>query len=132
MEEECRRSSGAERGGDLASDDAALAHAGDDDASGAGGEQRDGAFEILGHRSADAVGERAQRFSLDADYVLAGVLHGCVNGNKTVMKSAEDAEDAEGDEENRGLTPTTETQRTQSGAGKPTCRRLFGRPLAPA
>ena len=69
-------SDGTQRGGDFPGDDAALAHAGDDDAAAAGIHEFYGAVEGVGHGTADAVGERPQRFGFNADYVFAGVLHG--------------------------------------------------------
>ena len=61
---------GAERGGDLLGDDAALAHAGDDDAAAGQSAVEDaghGALEVGSHGAFKARGQRQQRIGLDAD-----------------------------------------------------------------
>ena len=74
---EQRRSPGrTQRGRNLARNDAALAHARDHHPAGAGIDQLDGIVESLSHGSRNAVGQRAQRLSLDPDYVFANVFHG--------------------------------------------------------
>jgi hypothetical protein len=76
MKEKRRGAGGAEGGGDLLGDDAALAHAGDDDpAAGLAAlhHQLDGALEVGSHRSFEPGGEGQQRLSLDPDQLRGGV-----------------------------------------------------------
>ena len=76
MQEEGRRAGGAEGGGDLLGDDAALAHAGDDDAAAgiaALHDQLDGAFKVGSHGAFEARGEGQQRLSLDPDQLRGGM-----------------------------------------------------------
>ena len=64
------------RGRDLARNDAALAHARDHHPAAAAVDQLDRIVESRSHRPRNAVGQRAQRLSLDPDYVFANVFHG--------------------------------------------------------
>src|ERR1019366_8908275 len=75
MEKKSWVSGGRQRGGHFASDDSALAHSGDDDATGTVVEQLDGALEIARHRSGDTIGECAQCFGLGAHDSLANIFH---------------------------------------------------------
>jgi hypothetical protein len=61
---------------DLASNDAALAHARDHYSPGAGVDQLDGVVESRSHGARNPVGQRAQGLSLDPDDVFANLLHG--------------------------------------------------------
>src|SRR4029077_1270573 len=70
------RSDGAERGGDLARDEAALPQAGNAHAATTAVYQLEGAIEGGGHGSGDTVGQGTQGLGFDADHVFAGVLHG--------------------------------------------------------
>jgi hypothetical protein len=70
MEVESGSSGGCEGGGEFAADESALAHAGDDDASGAVEDEGEGALEVGGHGTADAIGETAESFGFNADYVF--------------------------------------------------------------
>src|SRR5581483_5406958 len=73
MQKQRRRARGAKRGRYLAPDDAAFAHAGDDDASFAGMQKIKGALEIRRHRSPDARCQLAQSLSLNTDDVFANM-----------------------------------------------------------
>ena len=68
-------SGGTQGGGDFAGDETALAHAGDDDASGTAEHEVNGALEGWGHGARDAVCQGTQSFSLDADYAFSCDLH---------------------------------------------------------
>ncbi len=70
MQVERRRSGGGEGGGELAANQSALAHAGDDDASGAAENEFEGAREVGGHGASDAVCEAAQRLGFNANDVF--------------------------------------------------------------
>src|SRR5580704_8918159 len=70
MEKKRGRAGGGERGGDLLRDDAALAHAGDDDAAArltAAKHQFDGGGEGRGHGAFEPRGEREETLRLGAD-----------------------------------------------------------------
>ncbi len=72
MEEERGRAGGGERSGDLLRDDAALAHAGDDDAASrltAAKDQLDSSGEGRGHGAFEPRGEREEALRLGADEV---------------------------------------------------------------
>ena len=73
----------AECGGNFARDDAALAHAGDDNTSAAFEHQIERALEGVAHGAGDAIGEAAQCFRFDADYVFPGAFHRTEDGIKT-------------------------------------------------
>jgi hypothetical protein len=69
VKEERGRAGGTERGGDFLGDDAALAHAGDDDAAAvvaAAQDELDGAGKVGGHGTFEARGEGLERGSLGA------------------------------------------------------------------
>ena len=76
MQVERRRSRRTERCGNLARDQAALAHARSNHASGTAVEQLDCAREVLRHGPADTVSQPPQGISLDANNVLSGAIHG--------------------------------------------------------
>lgn len=70
VEEECGAACGAEGGGNFLGDDAAFAHAGDDDAASSLAALKnagDGAVERRGHGAFEALGEGEEGLGLDAD-----------------------------------------------------------------
>jgi hypothetical protein len=71
VHEHRRRAGGGQRGGDLAPDVAALAHAHHDHAAAAGEHQVDGAHEGVGHRAGDARLQGEQRLRLDGERLRA-------------------------------------------------------------
>lgn len=75
VEEERGGPGGGEGGGDFASDDAAFAHAADDHASVAAGEQVDGAKEVGSHSAFEAMGESLEGVGFDVDDVGAELVH---------------------------------------------------------
>ena len=75
MEIQSRGSRRAEGCGDFACDDAALAHPSDDYSPGAAVQQLERAIESVGHRSGDAVCQRAKRFGFDSHHMLAMIVH---------------------------------------------------------
>lgn len=68
-------SGGTERRRDLARDDAALAHSGDNDASVAGVQHIDDLRERSCHRARKTVSERAKRFGFRSDDIGAYDVH---------------------------------------------------------
>lgn len=68
MQVERGGSGGGEGGGEFAADQSALAHAADDDASGAAEDEFKSAGEVSSHGAGDAVGEAAQGLGFNADY----------------------------------------------------------------
>ena len=80
MDEEGRRAGRGERGGDLAADMAALAHAGDDDPAGGGADDLDGAGEGGGEPVFEGGEQRVEPGALGGDGAQrrGGGLNGCV------------------------------------------------------
>ena len=86
MQEQRGAARGAERGGDLLRDDAALAHPGDDDAAAslaALEDAIDGAVEVRGHRAFEAVGKGQQGASLDANQLRWRVFRQTIDAIRT-------------------------------------------------
>jgi hypothetical protein len=76
MHEQSWSPSRTQGGGDLARNDATLAHARDHHPPSAGINQPDREVEGRSHGARNAVSQSAQSLSLDANYVFANVLHG--------------------------------------------------------
>ena len=76
MHEERWSSSGTERRGNFAGNEAALAHAGDDHASGAAKEEIHTAIKGGGHRASHAICQILEGGGLDANYIFASAVHG--------------------------------------------------------
>src|SRR6266567_2264045 len=76
MHEQSWSSRGTERRGNFASDEAALAHAGDDHPSGAAKEKIHAAIKSGGHRASHAIRQILECGGLDANDIFASAVHG--------------------------------------------------------
>src|SRR5260370_1749514 len=74
MQVECRRSRGAESSGDLATDNAALAHSRHHHAAATGLQAIDGAFELGSHRAGITLGQLPQSLRFNSDNVRTNGL----------------------------------------------------------
>ena len=83
MHEQSWSSSGTERRGNFASNEAALAHAGDDHASGAAKEEIHTAIKGGGHRASHAICQILEGGGLDANYIFASAVHGCFQSSNS-------------------------------------------------